>query len=62
MTTAPTETTPGVRTFTCTVCSQTRTEAIPATGAHDYRFTTTVAPTCTDGGYDLYTCSGCGAT
>ena len=62
VTTAPTETTPGVRTFTCTVCSQTRTEAIPATGAHDYRFTTTVAPTCTDGGYDLYTCSGCGAT
>ena len=62
VTTAPTETTPGVRTFTCTVCDQTRTEAIPATGAHDYRFTTTVAPTCTDGGYDLYTCSGCGAT
>ena len=62
VTTAPTETTPGVRTFTCTVCSQTRTEAIPATGAHDYRFTTTVDPTCTDGGYDLYTCSGCGAT
>ena len=62
VTTAPTETTPGVRTFTCTVCSQTRTETIPATGAHDYRFTKTVAPTCTDGGYDLYTCSGCGAT
>ena len=62
VTTAPTETTPGVRTYTCTVCSQTRTETIPATGAHDYRFTKTVAPTCTDGGYDLYTCSGCGAT
>ena len=62
MTTAPTETTPGVRTYTCTVCSQTRTETIPATGAHDYRFTKTFAPTCTDGGYDLYTCSGCGAT
>ena len=62
VTTAPTETTPGVRTFTCTGCDQTRTEAIPATGAHDYRFTKTVAPTCTDGGYDLYTCSGCGAT
>ena len=62
VTTAPTETTPGVRTFTCTVCDQTRTEAIPATGAHDYQFTKNVAPTCTDGGYDLYTCSGCGAT
>ena len=62
VTTAPTETTPGVRTFTCTVCGQTRTETIHATGAHDYQFTKTVAPTCTDGGYDLYTCSGCGAT
>ena len=62
VTTAPTETTPGVRTFTCSGCDQTRTEAIPATGAHDYRFTKTVDPTCTDGGYDLYTCSGCGAT
>ena len=62
VTTAPTETIPGVRTFTCRGCDQTRTEAIPATGAHDYRFTKNVAPTCTDGGYDLYTCSGCGAT
>ena len=62
VTTAPTETTPGVRTFTCSGCDQTRTEAIPATGTHDYKFTKTVAPTCTDGGYDLYTCSGCGAT
>ena len=62
VTTAPTETTPGVRTFTCSGCDQTRTETIPATGTHDYKFTKTVAPTCTDGGYDLYTCSGCGAT
>lgn len=62
VTTAPTETTPGVRTYTCTVCGDIREEAIPATGAHDYRFTKTVDPTCTDGGYDLYTCSGCGAT
>ena len=28
-----TETTPGVRTYTCTVCGQTRTEIIPATGS-----------------------------
>lgn len=62
VTTAPTETTPGVRTFTCSGCGDIREETIPATGAHDYRFTKTVAPTCTDGGYDLYTCSGCGAT
>ena len=62
VTTAPTETTPGVRTRTCTVCGDIREETIPATGTHDYQFTKTVAPTCTDGGYDLYTCSGCGAT
>ena len=62
VTTEPTETTPGVRTFTCDVCHATRTETIPATGAHDYQFTKNVAPTCTADGYDLYTCSGCGAT
>ena len=62
VTTEPTETTPGVRTFTCAVCGQTRTETIPATGVHDYQFTKNVAPTCTTDGYDLYTCSGCGAT
>ena len=62
VTTAPTETTPGVRTFTCRGCGDIREEAIPATGTHDYQFTKTVDPTCTDGGYDLYTCSGCGAT
>ena len=62
VTTEPTETTPGVRTYTCAVCSATRTETIPATGAHDYQFTRNVAPTCTADGYDLYTCSGCGAT
>ena len=62
VTTEPTETTPGVRTFTCAVCRATKTAPIPATGTHDYQFTKTVAPTCTAGGYDLYTCSGCGAT
>ena len=62
VTTEPTETTPGVRTFTCAVCGQTRTETIPATGEHTFVFTKNVAPTCTADGYDLYTCSGCGAT
>lgn len=62
VTTEPTETTPGVRTFTCAVCRATRTETIPATGEHTFVFTKNVAPTCTADGYDLYTCSGCGAT
>ena len=42
VTTAPTETTPGVRTFTCTVCGDIREEAIPATGAS----TCTGGPSC----------------
>ena len=62
VTTEPTETTPGVRTFTCAVCSQTKTEVIPATGAHTFVFTKTVAPSCTEAGYDLYTCRDCSAT
>ena len=62
VTTEPTETTPGVRTFTCAVCSQTKTEVIPATGAHTFVFTKTVAPSCTEAGYDLYTCRDCGAS
>ena len=62
VTTEPTETTPGVRTFTCAVCSQTKTEVIPATGTHTFVFTKNVAPTCTEAGYDLYTCRDCGAS
>lgn len=62
VTTEPTETTPGERTFTCAVCGATKTEVIPATGAHTFVFTKNIAPSCTEAGYDLYTCSGCGAT
>ena len=52
VTTAPTETTPGARTFTCTVCDQTRTEAIPATGAS----TCTGGPSCPS--YGLHDVAG----
>lgn len=62
VTTEPTETTPGVRTFTCAVCGATKTEVIPATGAHTFVFTKNIAPSCTEAGYDLYTCRDCGAT
>ena len=62
VTTEPTETTPGVRTFTCAVCGATKTEVIPATGAHTFVFTKNIAPTCTEAGYDLYTCRDCGAS
>ena len=65
VTTEPTETTPGVRTYTCTVCGATRTETIPATGAHTHVWdngTVTIAPTETTPGVRTYTCTVCGAT
>ena len=62
VTTEPTEKDPGVMTYTCAVCGMTKTSPIPATGEHTFVFTKNVAPSCTEAGYDLYTCSGCGAT
>ena len=65
VTTEPTETTPGVRTYTCTVCGETRTETIPATGAHTHVWdngTVTIAPTETTPGVRTYTCTVCGQT
>ena len=65
MTTEPTATTPGVRTYTCTVCGQTKNETIPATGAHTHVWdngTVTIAPTETTPGVRTYTCTVCGAT
>lgn len=52
VTTAPTETTPGVRTFTCTVCGDIREETIPATGAS----TCTGGPSCPS--YGLHDVAG----
>lgn len=52
VTTAPTETTPGVRTRTCTVCGDIREEAIPATGAT----TCTGGPSCPS--YGLHDVAG----
>ena len=62
VTTEPTEKDPGVMTYTCVICGMTKTSPIPATGEHTFVFTKNIAPTCTTEGYDLYTCSGCGAT
>ena len=65
VTTEPTETTPGVRTFTCAVCGATQTETIPATGAHTHVWdngTVTIAPTETTPGVRTYTCTVCGQT
>ena len=65
MTTEPTETTPGVRTFTCAVCGEVKTEVIPATGAHTHKWDAgkvTTAPTATTPGVRTYTCTICGQT
>ena len=63
VTTKPTEDMAGVRTYTCTVCGDTKTETIPATGVHvhTWQLTKRVPATCTEDGYDLYTCAKCGA-
>ena len=57
----PTETSEGVKIFTCTACDQTKTEIIPVLG-HTHKYTETItAPTCTDQGYSTFTCT-CGHT
>ena len=58
VTSAPTCSSSGVRTYTCTSCGTTKTETV-ATGGHNYIGIVT-APTCTTQGYTTYTCSGCG--
>ena len=45
--------------FTCTECGITKDVLSGDLGKHDYKFVKTVAPTCTDEGYDLYECSKC---
>jgi hypothetical protein len=52
----PTCTTTGIKTFTCS-CGNAYTEEIPATG-HSF-INTVVAPTSTQKGYTLHTCSIC---
>lgn len=65
VTAEPTEKGPGTMTYTCTVCGQTKTEVIPATGPHTHVWdegTVTVAPTETTPGVRTYTCTVCGQT
>lgn len=60
ITKAATCTADGVRTYTCSVCGDSYTEAVPAIGTHSYKQTDSEAATCTDAGWKLYTCSVCG--
>ena len=50
----------GVETYTCSVCGDSYTEAITATGDHDYESTVTTLATCGKDGVRTYTCSACG--
>ncbi len=55
----PTETETGIKTYTCTLCGETKTETIPKlTHEHSYKDVVT-APTCTEKGYTTHTCA-CG--
>ncbi|MGN0531763.1 MAG: fibronectin type III domain-containing protein, partial [Eubacterium sp.] len=58
ITTAPTCTKSGVRTYTCTVCNSSYTASVKATG-HSYT-KKVVAPTYLAKGYTLHTCTKCG--
>ena len=60
VTTKPTCTDAGVKTYTCTVCKTTKPETIKATG-HKWKKDETVAPTCTGQGYTLYVCQNDGS-
>jgi uncharacterized repeat protein (TIGR02543 family) len=62
ITTAPTCENAGVKTYTCTVCNETKTEAIDATGHTPVEVAEQPA-TCTEAGHKAGTkCSVCGAT
>lgn len=63
VTTDPTCGQAGVRTHTCTLCGNTKTESISATGNHSWgEGSVTTAATCQREGIRTYTCSGCDGT
>ena len=63
VTTEPTCTEKGVKTFTCTVCKTTKTEEIAATGVHTWdEGKVTTEPTCMEAGVKTYTCTVCKET
>ena len=50
----------GVKTYTCSGCGETRTEAIAETG-HKY-VATVIKPTCTTSGKTVYKCANCNSS
>ena len=61
VTTQPTCTVEGVKTYTCTVCGQTKTEAIPKVDHTSDSGTVTTQATCGRDGVRTYSCTSCGA-
>ena len=61
-TTAPTCTTAGKQTKTCSVCGDTQTQTVAATGHSWNSGVITTAATCTASGVKTFTCSACGGT
>lgn len=55
----PTCGTEGIRTFTCTLCGDTYTEAIPATGKHNFAWVTVKDADCITDGIKEYKCRVC---
>ncbi|MBR0415167.1 MAG: leucine-rich repeat protein [Clostridia bacterium] len=51
----------GTKTFTCSICNNTKNTYIWMLG-HNFEFTQTIDPQCEEKGYDLYTCTRCNAT
>ena len=52
----------GIKTFTCTKCGETKTEAIPKTNNHSWNSgVVTKAPTCSATGEKTFICTVCGA-
>ena len=53
----------GIKTYTCTVCGETKTEVIPSLGGHKWDAgTVTKAATCEGTGVRTFTCTVCSAT
>lgn len=60
VTTEPSCMASGVRTYTCTICGDSYTESISATGHSFGAWTVTTAPTCIQKGQETRTCDICG--
>ena len=62
VTTPATCTQAGVKTFTCTLCGDTKTQVILATGHNWNNGVVTTNATCTEAGVKTFTCTNCGNT